>query len=89
MREYALVLNAGSSSLKFCVYKRAEQSDWNLETRGQVEGIGNSPRIMAKDKEANVLIDRPLKGEVRDRREALSASAPDGLIASRCWISVV
>ena len=49
MHDYALVLNAGSSSLKFCVYRRPEVEDWRLETRGQIECIGTSPRMSAQD----------------------------------------
>jgi acetate kinase len=49
MNDYAVVLNAGSSSLKFCVYCRPETEAWRLEARGQIEGIGTSPRFAAKD----------------------------------------
>ena len=43
MDDYALVLNAGSSSLKFCVYRRPAAGDWALSARGQVDGIGTAP----------------------------------------------
>ena len=36
--EYALVINAGSSSLKFCVYGGEDPTSWRLEARGQIEG---------------------------------------------------
>jgi acetate kinase len=73
MTDYALVLNAGSSSLKFCVFARPE-SDWRLESRGQIEGIGSSPRIYAKDGAGQSLVDhRPNK--VRDGRDALDELA--------------
>ena len=49
MDDYAIVLNAGSSSLKFCVYRRPEVEAWRLEARGQIEGIGSAPRFSAKD----------------------------------------
>ena len=49
MDDYALVLNAGSSSLKFCVYRRPDATRLALEARGQIEGIGTSPRFSAKD----------------------------------------
>ena len=45
MDDCALVLNAGSSSLKFGVYARSADHFWNLATRGQIEGIGAAPRI--------------------------------------------
>ena len=47
--DYALVLNAGSSSLKFCVFQRPQDGAWQVEARGQIEGIGTSPRLSAKD----------------------------------------
>ncbi len=31
MNDFALVLNAGSSSLKFCVYRKPADSNWKLE----------------------------------------------------------
>ena len=53
--DYALVLNAGSSSLKFCVYARAAGAAWRLEARGQVDGIGTSPHLSAKGSAGEVL----------------------------------
>ena len=58
MDDYGLVLNAGSSSLKFCVYRRPEGAAWGLEERGQIEGIGTSPRLTAKNAQGDVLIDK-------------------------------
>ena len=75
MDDYALVLNVGSSSLKFSVYRQQEAEDWVLESRGQIEGIGTSPRMSAKDAAGRSLIDRKPDGEVRDGREALDALA--------------
>jgi acetate kinase len=49
MDGYALVLNAGSSSLKFSVFKRPAEESWRLEARGQIEGIGTLPRLSVKD----------------------------------------
>ena len=75
MRDYALVLNAGSSSLKFCVFERSATEDWHLESRGQIEGIGTAPRITARDADAQALVDRQLDGKVRTQRDALEALA--------------
>ena len=58
MDDYALVSNAGSSSLKFCVYRRPEVENWRLESRGQIEGIGTSPRLSVKDAEGTRLADQ-------------------------------
>ena len=73
MDDYALVLNAGSSSLKFCVYRRPEAEKWRLEGRGQIEGIGTSPHLVAKDAEGGVLADQKLGAAVSDGRKALDA----------------
>jgi acetate kinase len=76
MNDYAVVLNAGSSSLKFCVYGRPEAEAWGLEARGQIEGIGTSPRFSAKDGAGS-----PLDGHgvtlsaVNDARTALDSLA--------------
>ena len=75
MDDYAIVLNAGSSSLKFCVYRRPEVEAWRLEARGQIEGIGTSPRFSAKDARDQRLADDPLDGAVGDGRTALDALA--------------
>ena len=70
-----LVLNAGSSSLKFCVYRCPERDAWQLEARGQIEGIGTSPRFKAKDGTDQTLDDKPLGSDVRDAKTALEALA--------------
>jgi len=71
MDGYALVLNAGSSSLKFCVYRTADVDTWQMETRGQIEGIGTAPRISAKDGAGVSLDDRPLDAGIRNADSAL------------------
>jgi acetate kinase len=45
MNDYALVLNAGSSSLKFCVYRRSSGDTWALDARGRIDGVGTTPRL--------------------------------------------
>ena len=75
MDDYALVLNAGSSSLKFCVFARPPEEAWRLEARGQVEGIGTAPRLSAKDGAGQKLVDESLGTAVRDGRGALDALA--------------
>jgi acetate kinase len=75
------VLNAGSSSLKFSVFGRPEGEDWRLESRGQIDGIGTSPRISAKNADGEVLISQKPDAEVRDGRDALNTLA--GWLRSR------
>lgn len=75
MPDHVLVLNAGSSSLKFCVFEGSRDEDWRLASRGQIEGIGTSPRISCRDANGESLIDRKVDAEVRDQRSALDALA--------------
>jgi acetate kinase len=70
-----LVLNAGSSSLKFCVYENPEPHPWRLEVRGQIDGIGSSPRLAAKSGTGAVIDEKPLDSGVRDGRAALDVLA--------------
>ena len=74
MDDFALVLNAGSSSLKFCVFQRHEHETWKLASRGQIEGIGTAPHLSAKDDDGQKLIDEKLDG-VNDGRDAVEALA--------------
>lgn len=75
MDDYGLVLNAGSSSLKFCVFRRPRAEKWRIDARGQIEGIGTSPRFLAKDSEGKVLAENDLSAGVRDGRSAIEALA--------------
>ena len=75
MDDYALVLNAGSSSLKFCVFRRADETNWQVAARGQIEGIGTSPRLSAKDAQGVVLAKNSLDAAVRDGHAAIDALA--------------
>ena len=67
MDDYALVLNAGSSSLKFCVFQRPGGKHWRLEARGQIEGIGTSPRLSVKDESGERLTDEKLEASISNR----------------------
>jgi acetate kinase len=72
--DFALVLNAGSSSLKFCVYQRPSAEGWHLAARGQVDGIGSSPRLSVKDGAGAKLAETTLDA-VGDGRGALAKLA--------------
>jgi acetate kinase len=71
--DYALVLNAGSSSLKFSVFQRPESETWRLAARGQIEGIGVSPRLTVKQSDGETLADQGVA--VSDGSEAVAALA--------------
>ena len=73
--DFALVLNAGSSSLKFCVFKRPETLQWQLEAKGQIEGIGTAPRLSVKDGAGTRIADDRLDATVSDGSKAVDALA--------------
>jgi acetate kinase len=75
MDDYALVLNAGSSSLKFCVFERPKSEGWRIAGRGQIEGIGTSPRLSAKDDQGEKLVDEQLDGSVNSGDAAVQTLA--------------
>jgi acetate kinase len=49
MPEAILVLNAGSSSIKFSVYTLGDAVRLSLDAKGQIDGIGTRPHFLAKD----------------------------------------
>jgi len=71
MHAYALVLNAGSSSLKFCIYNNPEPHTWRLEARGQIDGIGTAPNFQVKDDAGETIDQSRLDAGVHDGRAAL------------------
>jgi len=70
-----LVLNAGSSSLKFCIYPADRIDASGLIARGQIEGIGTAPRLSARDGAGNTLASESLDRSVADGRAATEALA--------------
>jgi acetate kinase len=67
-----LAINAGSSSLKFSAFRL----DLTLLLKGQLEGIGGRPRLIASDTGGRVLVDRRYKAdEVRGHDRAIDAIA--------------
>jgi len=75
MSGYVLILNAGSSSLKFRVYELGDSEDgWDVAAGGQIEGIGTAPRLHAKDGAGETISDDKLAAK-SDARAALDALA--------------
>jgi acetate kinase len=74
MAEFVLVVNAGSSSLKFSVYAPADGGDPTLVLKGQIEGIGVHPHLAARDREGKTLIDRSFdRAEIGGHEAAIAA----------------
>src|SRR5215471_5759404 len=74
-----LVVNAGSSSVKFQVFAVAPGGDPQRQIKGQIDGIGVRPRLRASAANGDTLIDRELGvGEV--------GTVPDALQAAGAWL---
>ncbi|HEY0525505.1 MAG TPA: acetate kinase, partial [Stellaceae bacterium] len=59
MSQAILVVNAGSSSLKFSLYRHDGAGDLTLSCKGQVEGIGTeAPHFVAADASGRTLDER-------------------------------
>jgi acetate kinase len=67
--EAIVVLNAGSSSIKFCTFRR-NGAALERELRGQVSGLGTAPRLAAKRGGA-AITDRELSTGATSHRDAL------------------
>ena len=57
MTETILVVNAGSSSIKFQLFEVGSRDRLKRRFKGQIEGIGTHPRLFAKDPEGKLLVD--------------------------------
>lgn len=71
MHEPILVLNAGSSSIKFSVFETEPDRAPRPGLHGEVEGIGGKPRLQAVDAQGRRLVDRAVDG--RDHDSAIAA----------------
>src|SRR4051794_9119510 len=70
-----LVVNAGSSSVKFQIFAIGRNDEVQREIRGQVDGIGTKPRLRAKDAGGNTLAERAYPPErVQDVPAALAVA---------------
>jgi acetate kinase len=70
--ETILVVNAGSSSIKFQLFSVAAGDQLQRRLKGQIEGIGVHPHLSAKDADGETLIDETWPaGEVADVPAAL------------------
>jgi acetate kinase len=67
MRQPILVINAGSSSVKFSVFETGTDRTLAPRAHGQVEGIGSSPRLTVGDAAGRALADQPVAAEDHER----------------------
>jgi acetate kinase len=73
MADTLLVVNAGSSSIKFSLFEISEGDTLQLASKGQFDGIGTQPRLRIRDGRGAVLTDdKPSAGEVPDVPTAMT-----------------
>ena len=73
MADTILVVNAGSSSIKFQLFSVGERDQLQRLLKGQIEGIGVHPRLFAKGVKGETLIDQTWPGvDVPDVPAALA-----------------
>jgi acetate kinase len=74
--DIVLVLNAGSSSIKFSMFAVAERRPaLRLRYHGEVDGIGSDPRFVVADADGKRVVDQPARlqrGSTRDHDAVLS-----------------
>jgi len=67
-----LVVNAGSSSLKFSLFRVDDAAGLHLAARGQLDGIGTRPRLKASDGAGSPLVDSGIAvSEAREVKDAV------------------
>ena len=71
MNEPILVINAGSSSIKFAIFETRADRAASAMVQGQVERIGQSAHLTASDLDGSTLVDKPVAG--KDHADALAA----------------
>jgi acetate kinase len=73
MPDTILVANAGSSSIKFQLFDIVGEADGlELNLRGQIEGIGTRPRLIARDKQGETIADETFSvSDLPDAQAAL------------------
>ena len=82
MADTILVVNAGSSSIKFQLFSVGERDRLQRLLKGQIEGIGVRPRLFAKGVKGETLIDQTWPG-ADVRRCACGARQGRGIPARR------
>ena len=74
-----LVVNAGSSSVKFQIFELANSGDPQRLIKGQVDGIGTRPRLRAEARDGKPLIDKTYPpGDIAD--------VPTAILAAGEWL---
>jgi acetate kinase len=83
-----LVVNAGSSSVKFQIFEHSRPAPKDWLVKGQVDGIGTRPRLRAASPDATPLIDRTYEPHEISSVASAIAAAGDWLRNSQTFTLV-
>ncbi len=73
MNKFLVVINAGSSSIKFAIYQLDSSSRLAIEANGQIEGIDNQPHFTVKNAGGEILVDSiPPNTEAHDHKTTIN-----------------
>jgi acetate kinase len=87
-----LVLNAGSSSIKFSMFAvGARRQDLALCYRGAIEGIGSNPRFVVTDTDGRRVVDQAIAGRHRaaDGHQGVVPVLHDWIVGRRDELQIV
>jgi acetate kinase len=77
--ETILVVNAGSSSVKFQVFGIGDSDNLTRLIKGQMDGIGSRPRLRAESHDKTPLVDREFPGDQ-------VSSVPEAIMETGKWL---
>jgi acetate kinase len=72
MKRFLLVINAGSSSIKFAVYQLDSTYQLSLDADGEIDSLGTQPHFSVKQAQDKILVDCMLAVEQADDHQAAS-----------------
>jgi acetate kinase len=73
MNKFLVVINAGSSSIKFAIYRLDSSPQLIIDANGQIDGIGNQPNFTVTNQQGVVLVDSmPPSNEAADHKATIS-----------------
>ncbi len=73
MNKFLVVINAGSSSIKFAIYRLDSSSQLIVDANGQIDGIGNQPNFTVTNQQSVVLVDsKPSNNEAADHKATIN-----------------
>src|SRR5215467_13316207 len=85
MHEPILVVNTGSSSIKFSVFETRTDRSLSAGAHGQIEGIGTSPHLEVGDGRGHKLAERAVEAASHEAAIAAIARASPNLPQVACF----